>query len=91
MTSRNFQSGQNVDVDQVAERLTTASVGCQQGVLIKALAANSGTVYVGGSTVSTTTGYPLAAGEEVFISIENLDDVYVIGSADNQSVAFLAY
>lgn len=52
---------------------------------IKAAADNAGTVYVGGSSVTTkdgttdtTTGYPLAAGDEMIVTQSNLDKIYII-------------
>lgn len=90
--------GQNTDVDASAEALTSSTV-CQSVVTIKALPGNSNVVYVGlADTVSATTGFPLSAGQEMTVgaawfraaadSQSDLADIYVIGGAANQGVAF---
>jgi hypothetical protein len=92
----------NLDVDATAERLTpTANVFlCQNGVYLRAAAANTGVVYVGfadtvtAGTVAATDGYPLSAGQEWLVSpglVLNQDcyNIWVIASAANQAVFFL--
>lgn len=56
---------------------------------IKALPANTGVIYVGGSAVAAANGYPLSAGDAVDIAIENLSDLWIDASANGQSVAWL--
>lgn len=53
-------------------------------VSIRAMPANSGTIFVGGSGVTTSDGYPLVAGESIDIGIDNTDAVYLIASAASQ-------
>lgn len=84
--------GQNTDIDAAAEALA-ASTFVLTGVRIKALAANTGTIYVGNdSSVTASNGYPIAAGEaesfDVGFFSGNLANIYVIGSAANQAAAF---
>lgn len=90
--------GQNTDVDASAEALASTQV-VRTGVRIKALATNTGVVYVGlSSGVTTSTGYPLSAGEELALDVGvfrdvasntgDLANIYVIGSAANQAVAY---
>lgn len=50
------------------------------GYCIKALAANTGTVAVGGTGVTTAAGYPLAAGESVCYSANNTNASFIIGN-----------
>lgn len=54
---------------------------------VKALPTNSLTVYVGLSGVTTSTGYPLQAGDWVCYQLSNSNLVYVIASATGSSVA----
>lgn len=61
-----------------------------QYVLIKALAANTGIIYVGNSTVTTTTGFALAAGESVPVVVNNLSAVYLDTSVNGSGVSFIA-
>jgi hypothetical protein len=59
------------------------------GVVIKALKANTGTVWIGPSGVTDESGgapgYPLVAGEAVSYAVQNLSAVYAI--ADNMTDA----
>lgn len=71
-----------------ASTLGTASKDIIQ-VSIRAAANNSGTVYVGGSGVTTSTGWPLTAGESVDIGISKAEAVYVIASAASQAYRWL--
>jgi hypothetical protein len=68
------------------EALAT-STACQ-GVLIQAKAANTGIIYVGGTTVSATSGIFLYPGESVEISIDNLSKVYLDSSVSGEGVVF---
>jgi hypothetical protein len=70
-----------------AEQIIAASVPCQ-GVLVKASKNNSGTVYVGESSVTAdegaaTSGYPLEPGESVGVPCRNANTVYVRGYSDD--------
>lgn len=85
-----FHVGVNSDIDQVAEQLTTISVVARKYVYIKANAGNSGDVYVGRQGVSASNGYPLDAGEKVIIPVDDPSKIWVIGSADNQGVKWVA-
>jgi len=67
------------------------------GVQLVADASNSGTVYVGVRTTLTagsaaaTDGYPLAAGDAVFIPSSKESEVQLIASGSGQSVYFISY
>jgi hypothetical protein len=65
----------------VAQQLS-AMGGSKSGVVIKALAANAGKVYIGhDNTVSATTGYELSAGQDVPLEALNPNRMWVIGTA----------
>ena len=55
------------------------NVTLQNGVTVKASTSNVGTIYVGGPSIQNniSNGYPLEAGQELFISISNASLVYV--------------
>ncbi len=66
----------------------------RKGVQIKADAGNSGTVYIGLSDVTkgdvaATDGFPLAAGEGLFVPCNDITLIYAIGSASGQKVYYL--
>ena len=90
-----FKTGANLDVDTSAEVLTSTDFDTTQGVMITADSSNSGIVYIGNSDVDAgatdaTSGLPLSAGESLFFSANNPSSIFVIGSAVNQKVYWLA-
>jgi hypothetical protein len=64
----------------VAEALG-ASQELKVGVTVKALAANSSAVDVGGSGAVADSAFPLAPNEETLITIDDLSKIYVVGTA----------
>lgn len=87
--STTWDHGSNRDIDATAEQITTASVPALHGVWVKADPANgAGIVYLGNSdvtagTTDATDGWPLAAGQEAFVRVNNANKVYGIGSTTN--------
>ena len=57
------------------------------GVRIK---ANGGTIFIGGSNVAGSNGYPIANGEEAFIDVDSMSKVYVRASSTGFTAEFLA-
>lgn len=83
-------------------RKTIASAGTREAlaasttvkeVTITALAGNTGTVVVGGSTVvasaSTRRGVPLAAGASITLAIDDLADIYLDVTTSGEGVSYL--
>lgn len=58
-------------------------------VYVKALPANTGYVYIGKDPVTSATGYPLLAGEEIVILTDNLADIFVDVSVNGEGVAYI--
>lgn len=76
---------------------TAVALGTQQisgSLVIKALPANTGVMYVGNDgagDVTTANGFPLSAGEVVvFDHVANLGDVMVDAAVNGEGVAWLA-
>jgi hypothetical protein len=61
-----------------------------RGVTITALSTNTGIVYVGGPEVATTSGYPLAAGQSIFLPTRDIKQVNLVASLVAQNVAWIA-
>ena len=65
-------------------------------ITIKALAGNSGLVYIGTSTVSASAGFELSAGQEKVLLFKNfggsipLNLFYANAATDNDKVAWVA-
>lgn len=95
-TRSSFAHGSKSSIGATAVALSSAAITAFKGVLIKAAPNNSGIVYVGNSDAVTadgadgTTGFPLAAGESLFVEKEAAGSVYLIGSATGQKVFFIA-
>lgn len=87
----NFDHFSKGSIGATAVQLSSSATRCFKGVQIKADPANTGVVYIGKSdvtanTAAATDGYPLAAGEELFVPTDLLSTVYAIGSAAGQKV-----
>ena len=59
-------------------------------LIVKAMATNSGTVYIGNSTVtaSPATGVPLAAGDVWFSTGINMAELYIISNTIGDMVGY---
>ena len=93
--SSTLDHGSNRDVDTAAEALTSTSFTATKGVTVVADRDNTGIVYVGNSdvtagTTAATDGFPLGSGESVTLEVNNPNLLYVIGSANNQIVYWIA-
>ena len=60
------------------------------GVTIKALSTNTGIIYVGNSTVSSSNGFRLSASAEIFIEIDNLATIYIDSSVNGEGISYIA-
>lgn len=76
-----------------AVQLTTNAEVLVKGVLIKAAAANSASIFVGkagvAATGATNGGLALAAGEGIFIPVEDASTIWLISTTGSQGVSFL--
>lgn len=87
------QIGQQIHTNQQA--VTASAVPLPsfqtQYACVKVIAGGTQTVYVGNSSsVTTSTGYPLAAGDSVCLQVNNLNQLYVIAGGTGSTVAWLA-
>lgn len=60
------------------------------GVKIKALAANTGDIYVGDSAVYAAEGFVLDAGESEFFEIDNPGKIWIDASVNGDGVSYFA-
>lgn len=65
------------------------SLACRS-VSIRALAANTGDVYLGGVFVNAGNGFPLAAGDAVNIAVDNTSRLWLDAAVNGEGVAYLA-
>ena len=59
------------------------------GVTVRAMITNTGTIYVGGSGVTSTNGFPLVAGESINLDVANLNAIYINASVNNDSIRYV--
>ena len=80
-------------------KLTTnkVDVRARRGIQFKAAAGNSGTIVLGGSSVSynatasSINGIPLAAGDTIFLEVTRLSAIFADASASGQVLHWIAY
>lgn len=76
-------------VTTAGTRVVLASSQAVKSVAIKALTSNTGTIYVGSSTVSSTNGFQLAAGDTISLDIANLNTVNIDSSVNGEGVTYV--
>lgn len=82
--------GQVGTINATAKQMTTNTSPLNNGVRIKALAANAtDKVYIGLTGVTTSTGYELVASAEVFVQCRDASTLFVIGSGTTSAVSFI--
>ncbi len=84
----------NGGADAVAKPIVAAGYAnkAYKGVRVRAATANTIVIYVGPRNLTIAHGYPLPAGEELSIPIENPSNIYVVATpaADCQQTVALA-
>jgi len=70
---------------------TPGVVSLTSGVYIKSNAGNSATVFVGDAKIlqSASNGYPLEAGEQLFLAVDDPGNIYAISSTGSQVLHFV--
>jgi|GEM_PF-1767258 len=90
-TVNSFRHGRKSGIGAAVAPLTAAAVLATKGVQLRAADANSGVVYVGQSTLTADTadatdGYPLAAGETLFVPVNDASKIFLRATAESQKV-----
>jgi len=94
-TVNSFSHGRTSGIGTTAVPIADSDAPVTKGVQVRAADDNAAAVYVGGSgvttdTADTTDGYPLAAGETLFVPVNEVRKVYVRSTVANQKVFWLA-
>lgn len=84
-----FGCGQTTVASASPTKIAPADVKIQAGLQMKALPGNAGIIYIGHSDVSSTKGFPLSAGEGLFIPVDAVDLVYGLAANDGDKIAWL--
>ena len=82
-----MQSDNNEGVDDTTAEALGGSQACKR-VDMQADPANTGYIYVGGSDVSATKGIRLSPGDFYSIDIDNVADIFVLASVDEEDIHF---
>lgn len=80
-----------VDTAGIAVQLPDVKIPEDFTVVIKALAANTGTIYVGNSkpeAEDTTMSFPLSAGESIEYEIQNLEQLWIDATVANEGITW---
>lgn len=75
-------------VTNAGTRVQLGTQACRT-VVIKALATNTGIIYVGSSTVSSANGFQLQQGESVALSVNLLSVIYLDSSVNMEGVSYI--
>lgn len=76
------------NVTTAGTRVTLASTTACKSVVVMAKLTNTGKIYVGGATVSSTSGIELAAGETISLDVSDLASVQIDSSVNGEGVKF---
>ena len=78
-------------VTETPVSLTTASISAKVGVHVKCPTTNTSTVYIGGRNILTSQGdgYPLDAGESIFIECDLVSRIFARSERGTQIVHFI--
>jgi len=74
------------------QTITTTAASLPSSVLVNGVVlTNGGTaiMYIGGSSVTSSTGYALAIGASVGLAVANLSSVYIIGTASSGNISYI--
>lgn len=71
-----------------AAQLNSGSIASINGILVQALSTNSASVFIGGSSVTTSTGFELQAGQAVPFTCSNITSLYVVGANTSDKVCW---
>lgn len=82
-----FNNTKTVPTGTAEAIATTQAV---HSVTIKALSTNTVAVYIGGTGVTTTTGFELLAGESISLDVSNLATVFCISGSAAQVIRYIA-
>ena len=80
----------STDVTTAGTAVALGSSTTIKSVVVKAKYANTGTIYIGDASVSSSNGIELQAGDAIGIDIDDLSTVYIDASVNGEGVNYLA-
>jgi hypothetical protein len=85
-TSSVINIGQQTS-NTAAVQLSSTSTVPTNGIIVEALSTNGASVFIGGSAVTTSTGFELQPGQSMPLTC-NLNTIYVIGNNSTDKVCW---
>lgn len=82
-----FNGQETVAAPGTAEQLPSNAIA---SITIKALQTNTGSIYIGGSTVDAATGFELLPGDIISFDMSNTNAVYVDAEVAGEGISWLA-
>ncbi len=85
-----FKNGTET-IGTTAGVLTSTNHSSSKGVTLSVEMSNVGTIYIGyDSTVTSSNGFPLEAGDSMYIPIDNPNKIYCVASQSGQDIYWFA-
>jgi hypothetical protein len=85
-----FKTGRTSSTYPAVQQLDSGYT-CGKGVSVKALSTNTDFIYLGNSgSFSGSVGHALDPGDSVFLSIDNLNKIYVLSASSTQTITYIA-
>jgi hypothetical protein len=78
-----------ITVTTAGTRVRGTDITLTDGVFLKAHPSNTGIIYVGLVDVDSSNGFPLGAGEVLFIGVSNLNELYFDASVSGEKVCWI--
>lgn len=76
-------------VTTAGTRVPLAASTASTSITIRALSTNTGLIYVGNSSVSSSNGFQLSARETVSMDLDNLAKVFIDSSVNGEGVTYI--
>jgi hypothetical protein len=80
--------GQTTISSGIAVQIHSGSILSTNGILLQAISVNLASIFVGGSSVTVSTGWELQPGQCVPFTCANINTLYIIGSNNIDAVCW---
>lgn len=77
------------NVTTAGTRVQLAATTGTKSVTIRAKSTNTGLIYVGSVTVSSSNGFQLSASETVSLDLDSLAKIYIDSDVDGEGVTYI--
>jgi hypothetical protein len=88
-----IKTGRVSSVFSTPQQIDSSGFTCQSGINFKALSTNTDFVYLGNTATSSAliaNGIALDPGDQVFVSITNTNNFYMVAASGTQTITYMA-